>query len=539
MGIFSRLERRADVSWSNVDDRWYQPVATFAATLAGFPIGPDTALRVSAVFGCCSLIAETVASLPVILQRRLPNGGKERAKDHRLYRTLRYRPNGWMTAMDFYGSGQMHLGLRGSMYYEIKDDGRDVALLPMHPDRVRVDEIAGNRLRYDFNDPKTGRRPLRQEEVLHVRDLPMDGMVGQARATLAREAIAVAAAAEAFVGGFFKNDATGRLLIKHPGQLSEEKRAEFRKMIQENYAGWANRSKAMLLSHGVEATELGAHKDSGFLLDPRKFQVSDIARFWRVPSFMIGMEEKNTAWGTGIEQMTLGFVTFTIKSWTDRWAQAMMASLLTEEEQEDYVIEFLFADLLRGDLMSRTEALAIQRNHGVINANEWRAFEGMNPREDGGDEYQDTPSGTAPSRQPERPATEPPDDEEEDEDEEQAIAMGPLLQDAVARIAAAETREVEKRATKARDDPAKWLTWLQKFYGEHREYAIKVVTPLVEAQALPAWVAPTIGGRVEQTALLALAQGVPEGWRAGRAAELATIITETLQAGAAVKARAA
>ena len=43
------------------------------------------------------------------------------------------------------------------------------------------------------------------------------------------------------------------------------------------------------------------------MLDSRRFQVSDIARFWRVPPHMIGDTEKSTSWGTGIEQQNLGF----------------------------------------------------------------------------------------------------------------------------------------------------------------------------------------------------------------------------------------
>lgn len=520
MGLISQLERprpRADVAWEPLDERWYTAVTNFASSFSGFPIGPDAALRVAAVFACASLIAETLASLPLHLLRRRPDGGKERARDHRLYRTLRFRPNSWMTPLDFYGSGQMHLGLRGNMYYEIVDDGRSVELLPLHPDRMQVETIRTNRLRYRFHDLDMGERIFPQEAILHIRDLPMDGYTGQARAVLAREAIAVAAAAEAFVGGFFKNDATGRLVVSHPAKLGPEKRKELREMIQENYAGYANRSKAFLADGGVSVDELGRKGgDADFIVDPRKFQASDVARFWRVPSFMIGMEEKNTAWGTGIEQMTLGFVTFTMKAWTDRWAQAIQHSLLAEDEREEYFVEFLFADLLRGDLASRTQALATQKEHGIISANEWRRMENMNPRDDG-DDYQETPAGTAPSRV-------------------EATSWDPLVNDAVARITAAEVREVEKRRAKANGDLAKWRTWVGKFYGDHREYVTKVMVPLMDAMGLPSWVADNVGQRIERTATQQLHDGVAEGWPEHRRTEVAAVVNETIAAGRTVAA---
>ena len=531
MGLYTRLEHsglRAE-SWGPIDDRWYQPVDSFASTFAGFPVGPDTAKRVSAVFACVSLIAETVASLPCILYRRLDDdGAKERARDHRLYRTLRYRPNPWMTSMDFFGCEQMRAGLRGNAYQEIKDDGRTTPELhPMRPDLTTVDQLESGRLRYRLRHPKTGEeRVLSQDQVVHVRDLSADGFTGQARSVLAREAIGVAAAGEAFVAKFFKNDATGRLVIKHPGRLNPEKKKEVRDDFQENYAGWANRSKMMLLTNGVDVTELGKQTASEFIVDPRKFQTSDIARFWRVPGFMIGLEEKTSSWGTGVAEMKQALITFTFKPWTDRWAQALMQALLTEEEQEEYFIEFLFADLLRGDLRSQMESYQIGKNIGLWSPNDIRKKLNENPRE-GGDEYQDTPAGAAPnaSVQPAIPI------DEEEEEEEARVIPEPLRADAVSRIVNDEIREVTKRAAKAADDPVKWVAWLGQRFETQRCYTVKVLQPLGESFGVERWRIETMVDRIANTGVLGLADGVPEDWKDRRRMEIAAIIDECLCAG--------
>ena len=530
MGIVDRLQQsrlRAE-SWGPTDDRWYQPIDSFASTFAGFPIGPDAAKRVSAVFACVSLIAETVASLPCILYRRLDDdGAKERARDHRLYRTLRFKPNPWMTIIDFLGCGQMHAGLRGNAYNEIKDDGRTVELHPLHPDLMTVEQLESGRVRYKVRHPKTGEeRILLQEQVVHVRDLSSDGFTGQARSVLAREAIAVAAAGEAFVAGFFKNDATGRLVIKHPGRLDSAKKKELREEFQDNYAGWSKRSKAMLLTHGVDVSELGKQSDSGFIVDPRKFQTSDIARFWRVPGFMIGLEEKTSSWGTGVAEMKQALVTFTMKPWTDRWAQALMQALLTEEEQEEYFIEFLFADLLRGDLNSQMGSYETGKNIGVWSANDIRKKLNENPRE-GGDEYQDTPAGAVPNASV-QPAV--PIDEDEEEEEARAIPE-PLRADAVLRIANKEIREVGERAGKANNDPVKWTAWLEQYFEAKREYSAKVLQPLGESFGVDSWRLETMVDRIANTGVLGLADGVPDGWQDQRRMEIAAIIDECLCAG--------
>jgi HK97 family phage portal protein len=482
MGLIDSLERsqpRADVNWHPLDQRWYHPVATFSSTFSGFPIGPDTSKRVSAVFRCATLIAETLASLPTIIYRRLPEGGKEEAVGHRLYRTLLKQPNPWQNAVEFYANGQMHVGLRGNALAEIKNGGRQ--LIPMHPDLVDIEQLDSGRLRYQYSDPllRGEKRTLLQDEVLHVRDLSDDdGISGQARVALAREAIAVAAAGEAFVGGFFKNDATGRLVFQQGTHLNRQKRKEFLDMIQENYAGWSNRAKAMLLTGGTEVKELGQRGDSDFIVDPRRFQVSDICRFWGVPSFMVNLEEKSTTWGTGLAEQFRGFYQLTMKVWADRWSQAMELALLTEAEQDEFSIEFDFADLLRTDLKTRFEAYQIGKQIGVWSPNEIRAKENEGPR-DGGEEYQDN----APGAPPNVPTGTVP---LEEEDEAEAHVPAPLLADVAHRIAERERINIERHKTQANTDPVNWRKWFVKFCDAHTEYVQRVLEPLASAYC-PTW----------------------------------------------------
>ncbi len=528
----AKARLRSDVSWEPWDDRWYRPDPGAGSTFSGFPINADTALRVSTVHACTSLIAETVASLPCNLWRRLDNGGKQKAKDHPLYRVVRHQPNVWMTAMDFFGMGQAHAGLRGGIVNHIQKSKGRTNLVPLHPDLVTIEQLSSGRMRYRYRDPKGGAETvLSQEEVLHIRDLSLTGVTGLARATLAREAIAVAAAGEAFVGGFFKHDATGRLVISRKGQppATKELRDQLKQEFQEAYAGWANRSKALHLWNEATVTEIGRELDGNFIIDPRKFQVADIARFWRVPLFMIGLEEKSTTWGTGVEQQKQGFVDFTIRPWLTRWEQAMARDLLDEDEQEEYFFEFLTEDLLRADIKTRSEALQIRRMNGVISPNEWRIIENMNPREDpGGDDYQDTPTGSAPNTSG-RPAA--------DGAAEQAGGVPvALIRDAAARIAGAEVREVDKRADRAAADGLKFVTWARGFFEGQRAYSTRVLAPLVEAYSVPGWVMEEAVSRIERTgSQVATVEGMPAGWSGQRKEEIAILIDETFRAGAAVR----
>lgn len=469
---------RADVTWTPLDDRWYTQLDGLSRTFAGLPIDAATAKRVSAVFACTTIIAETIASLPCVLYRRRRDGGKDRATDHRYYRMLRYRPNPFQQPMDFFGNLGMRLTMRGNGLGRLLDDGTTAALIPFNIENTVVEQTPDYRLRYQHTDPKTGEKTtLLQDEVLHARDLSADtdNLVGQARTSLAREAIAVAAAAERFVGAFFRHDATGRLLIQSKASMpNKEARDKFREHIQENYGGASNARKAMILYGDAQVTEIGKHDDAGFIVDPRKFQVADVARFWRVPGFLIGLEEKSTSWGSGMAEMKQAFVDFTLKPWTDRIAQALMGVLLTDDEREEYLIEFMFEDLLRGNLLDQMRSYQVARIIGVLNPNEIRSKLNMGPRE-GGDAYQEIPTGAAANASPRTtPRSRSPADEEGDH----ATAIpAPLLADATRRIVAAESRDLFGRMPDGGDARQAWLT---AAYARKADYLAKVIGPLCD-----------------------------------------------------------
>lgn len=521
---------KADVNWNPLDDRWYSnDPGSLSSTFSNFRVTADTANRVSAVFACNSLLLETLAATPCDLYRRLDNGGKEKAKDHPLYSTVRRMANDSMTAMEMFGMMQGHTGLRGLSIAEIRNRGARVDLVPIHPAMVTVDQLPTGRLRFRVRDPKAGsERTLLQDEVLMIRDTTWDGITGQARASLAREAIAVAAAGEAFVGGFFKNDASGRLVLTHPGPGVPEKklREEFRDDIQRQYAGWKNSRRVMTLWGGVTANEVGKLEDGAFIVDPRKFQVADVARYWRVPGFMIGLEEKSTSWGSGLEQQIRGFIAFTMRYWFTLWQSSMSRDLLTEDEREEYFFEFNLDDLLRGDTLQQVQALAIERMNGALSPDEWRIIRNRNPREDdGGSKFQDSPSWAAPNGanlpgMERRQST-----NNQDQQDSQASIPEPILADAVQRIHTRETHRLENRP-KVAEKGADFLAWARTAYADHRAYAEKVLAPLATAYGVSLEAMQLVTAQMEAAAFLAMGpDGPPADWTEHRKQDMTARLT--------------
>ena len=110
MGIFSVLEERATPG--PADDFWYEPISRYQDDA----VTPGTALGQTPVWAAVNVIAGTLGSLPLLLYKEIPNGGKERDRDNPLYTMLRWQPNSYQTAVEFIEMGQGHLCLRGNFF---------------------------------------------------------------------------------------------------------------------------------------------------------------------------------------------------------------------------------------------------------------------------------------------------------------------------------------------------------------------------------------------------------------------------------------
>jgi HK97 family phage portal protein len=155
-----------------------------------------------------------------------------------------------------------------------------------------------------------------------------------------------------------------------------------------------------------DATSMNA-SDMQFL-EQRNFQRYDIAMFFGVPPHMIGATEKSTSWGSGIEQMGIGFVTYTLNDWLVTWQEALKRDVINESEWETLDVRFFPQALLKGDTKAQWDAFTRGRQWGIYSPNDVLEMLDRNPRTDpGGDEYAVPPNQT-PETEPEGP--EPADD---------------------------------------------------------------------------------------------------------------------------------
>ena len=355
------------------------------------PAAPSVqgAAQITAIHACRALISGAIASIPVRVYRRLPNGGRAPDDNDDLWWVLNeeFAP-AWSAAAAWEYLSDSVL-LLGDAFAVIGRSaaGRPVLIEPVHPHLVEVRAVSGGRREYVVETPQ-GRRTLPQEDVLHIPGHGFDGLRSQSplRAHLARAA-AVAAATQEYAAAFFERGARPDYVLQLDTPVNEERLRQLREDLESLHAGPSNYRRPMVLQGGIKFQPITMPLEDVQLVALRSFQVEEIARAFGVPPFMIGYNEKTTSWGSGVEAMSVGFVRFTLRPWLNKIENELNRKLFRRGNR---FVAFDTSDLERADLKSLFESFRIALGRagepGWLKPDEVRAQLNLPPLETGNDE---------------------------------------------------------------------------------------------------------------------------------------------------------
>lgn len=345
------------------------------------PVTEDTALQISAVWACAKLLSETIASLPInVLEKK--NGKWVDAPDFWLTQLLN-SPNKYQTSQEYRETQMLNLVFYGNCYAQIvKHPGGFKSLVPMPANQVRVDMVGGDLVYYYTTDTQT--IVLHHSNVQHIK-LFGNGLVGLSPLAYARNTIGLAGAAEEYGHNFYTKGGRPSGVLTVDSILTPAQREVINARMKSSVLTSGKAGSLMVLEAGFKYQQIQMNPDDLQMIETRRFQLEDIARFFGVPSFLINDTEKTTTWGSGIEQMMIGFYQLTIRPYLSRWEKSIEKNLLTAAERNRYKVEFDFSDLLRGDSKGRAEYLSKMVQNGLMTRNEAREIEGYEPK-DGADD---------------------------------------------------------------------------------------------------------------------------------------------------------
>jgi HK97 family phage portal protein len=349
-------------------------------TASGQYVSVNTALQTRGVWECVQVYCKSIASLPCILYRNLPNGGRVPCDDHRLYEKLLYQPNPEMTAHEFWQLVMMHRMTWGNHYSQIvRDDYGVRELWPLDPSKCTWKrDTDSNKLVLVYRKTSTDNELFAFEEIFHVKGMTLDGITGLSPISYARQTIGLALAAEEFGARWFGNGARPGGVLSTAGKLSPEAAKRLKAAWEQAHAGTSNAQRTAVLEEGVTWTALSVPAEDSQFLATRQATKEDLAAMFRVPPHKIGLlEHTNRA---SIEEQNLEFVSDSLLPELVNLEQAIHRDLVNIGPQKRGVFaEFNVDKLLRGNQAARGQWYALGRQWGWFNADEIREQENLNP----------------------------------------------------------------------------------------------------------------------------------------------------------------
>ncbi|SEJ49721.1 phage portal protein [Pseudomonas sp. NFR16] len=364
----------------------------FGSSTSGKNVTVDGSIRLSTVWACVRLLSESVSTLPLKLYRRLPDGSRESAKDHPLFRVLCRSPNAEMTPQRFMLMVVASICMRGNAFVEKKFVGsRIVALDPLLPQCMTVKRQTNGRLKYTYTENGV-ERDIPEKNLMHIRGFGLDGVCGMLPVTTGRDVIGAALSAEEAAAKVFANglQASGFLTVEGgaaqgAGTLTPKQREQLKKALAA-FSSSKNAGKTMVLEAGLKYQGITMNPEAAQMLETRAFNVEEICRWFRVPPFMVGHMDKQSSWAASVEAQNLHFLTNSLRPLLVNIEQEITRCLIGEADADEFFAEFSVEGLLRADSAGRGAWYNTALMNGWMSRNEVRRLENLPPIP-GGDTY--------------------------------------------------------------------------------------------------------------------------------------------------------
>ncbi len=357
--------------------QWSTLTAGGRASRAGVTVSEGTALTLPALLQALRVLTGVFAMTPMHVYRR-DGEARQRADDTALWELLHDRPNSHQSAFAFKELLLGDLTLQGNFFAYVSRDRRQnpVALTRLKPGHTQVAEFfsreQGQVLFFDATLPDGSRERFPARDIWHVAGPTRNGIAGLNPLVFMRDALGGALAAQDYATRFWANDARPPVQLRTDAKMSAADKQRLRADWRNLFAG-VDGDTIAVLDQGLEAKFLSFNPEEAQLLQTRTYGLLDVARIVGVPPHLV-FELSRATFGN-IEHQSLEFVIFHMGPHYARVAASATCQFCGPGEY----VEFVTDALVKGDIKTRWEAYNAARNAGVLNANEIRTRENLNP----------------------------------------------------------------------------------------------------------------------------------------------------------------
>lgn len=345
---------------------------------AGQTVNQKTTLGLPAAWACIRLKSDVVGAMGMGVYEKANDGGRKSRTDHWLYDLVHEEPNRDQTPAEFWAGQVAAMDLWGNAYAEKETLGsRVTALTPIAPHLVQVTRNRNNERVYLYADRgKTEELPA--DKIFHLRGLTLGGDVGLSaiefgRRTLGGAMAANKTAADTFHGGLQLSG----FMETGAQSLRAEQRADLIEIF-DAFLGDAMRGRIIPLEKDFKFSPLKMNPAEVQLLESRAWDVEEICRWFGVLPMLIGHAAKGqTMWGSGIEQLLLGWQTLLLNPLLTNIQQAVKKQLLPVAERKRVYPEINREALMAADSAARAALYSAFGQNGVMTRGEMRNRENL------------------------------------------------------------------------------------------------------------------------------------------------------------------
>lgn len=347
------------------------------ATWAGTVVNQKNALEIGAAYACVRLLSDTISTLPVdtFIRRdgnRLP---------YRPRPAWVYEPEGpGSSRIEYYKQIVVSMLLSHGAVVQIlrNGNGEIVALQPLDPTRVDIRRNPATRLREFVIDG--GQAVLPGEDVLYIPEMRRPGSLkGVSRVDELKQTLGLAKALDEFASRYFSNGANTSGMIEFPGNLTQEQAKDLVDAFEAGHKGLKKAHRPGVLSGGAKFVKTGSDGEQAQMLQSRQFAVEEVARVFRVPPSMIGLNTPGAMSYASVEHNAIQFT---------RYSLTPLIAAIEEAHNRllpgDVFLRVNMDGLLRGDSATQAQVFSTALQAGYMSVNEARGLMDLRPV-DGGD----------------------------------------------------------------------------------------------------------------------------------------------------------
>ncbi len=403
-GLFGHLAGKRLAGTAGVPSYGMIPPLGSVQSASGLLVSQATAMGVAAVYACVRRIAQDVARCMPNLYRKNPDGSRTILKNHPMQELLA-RPNREQNWFEFCEQLMVALLLRQNAYAAILRDrrGNPVELVPINPDAVMVLETSDREIYYNVNRIGLWQISMLRDlpvavpeaDMLHIRGLTFNALVGVSAIGLARDAIGLAMGLEQQAVRWMAAGARPAGVLQTDKLLGDDAAKRLKAQWNELQQGIQNVGQTAILEDGLNWKPMSLSSVDLQFLPQREFEVLEVCRFFGVPPHKVYVTDRAAA--MNIPQQDQDYVNSTVMPALvrieEKWRQCFFLDREVENGDDGVFLGLDEGALLRADILTRYQAYRLGILSGFLMPNEVRRSERL-PAASGGDELL-APSNTA------------------------------------------------------------------------------------------------------------------------------------------------